>query len=65
MRVYLALTSEILRSGGVSGNRAAADKRIRVKKESHLVNFASFISLFVFCKTGLLISPIIFRFHFS
>lgn len=65
MCVYLALAFEILQSDGVSESRAVADKRIRVKKESRLVNFASFISLFVFCKTGLLISPIIFRFHFS
>ena len=50
MRVYLALTSEILRSGGVSGNRAEADKRVKVKQESRLVNFASFISQFMFRK---------------
>ena len=51
MRVYLALMFEILRSGGVSESRAVADKRARVKKESRLVNFASFISLFMFHKT--------------
>ena len=47
MRVYLALTFEILQSDGVSGNRAVADKRARVKKESRLVNFIAFISLFI------------------
>ena len=51
MRVYLASASEILRSDGVSENRAAADKHVRIKQESCLVNFASFISLFMFRKT--------------
>ncbi len=48
MRVYLA--SEILQSDGVSESMAVADKRARVKKESRLVNFASFISLLMFHK---------------
>ena len=47
MRVYLALTSEILRSDGVSESRAVVDKRARVNKESRLVNFIAFISLFI------------------
>ena len=45
MRVYLA--SEILQSDGVSESMAVADKRARVKKESRLVNFIVFISLFI------------------
>lgn len=46
----LAPISEILQSGGVSGSRAVTDKRVKVKQESRLVNFASFISLFMFRK---------------
>ena len=45
MRVYLALTSEILRSGGVSGNRAEADKRVRIKQEGYLIKFHRFLNL--------------------
>ncbi len=43
----LAPTSEILQSGGVSRNRAILDKSVRIKQESRLVNFTSFISLFI------------------
>ncbi len=51
MRVYLALMFEILQSSGVLRNRAILDKSVRIKQESCLVNFASFISIFMFRKT--------------
>ena len=45
MRIYLASASEILRSDGVSGNRAEADKRVRIKQESCLIKFHRFLNL--------------------
>ena len=46
MCVYLALTSEILRSDGVSESRAVVDKEARVSKKAVLyVSLLSYLSL--------------------